>query len=98
LKRKREGKKHLKISILVLSVVVHTVGPSTGRQRQADLCEFKASLVYQPQSRTARTPLHRESWGEGTVFHVRAKNGSWFKGKQAQMSANLKERLKYWRV
>jgi hypothetical protein len=25
-----------------------------GRQRQADLCEFKASLVYRESSRTAR--------------------------------------------
>jgi hypothetical protein len=28
--------------------------PSLGRQRQADLCEFKASLVYRVSSRTVR--------------------------------------------
>ena len=28
--------------------------PALGRQRQADLCEFKASLVYSVSSRTAR--------------------------------------------
>ena len=33
-------------------VVVHTFNPSTGRQRQVDLCEFKASLVYRASSRT----------------------------------------------
>ncbi|CAO2577223.1 hypothetical protein LEMLEM_LOCUS19 [Lemmus lemmus] len=26
--------------------------PALGRQRQADLCEFKASLVYRASSRT----------------------------------------------
>ncbi|EGW07661.1 hypothetical protein I79_013644 [Cricetulus griseus] len=35
--------------------MVHTFNPSTrGRQRQEDLCEFKASLVYRASSRTAR--------------------------------------------
>ena len=29
--------------------------PGLGRQRQADLCEFEASLVYRMSSRTART-------------------------------------------
>jgi len=28
--------------------------PALGRQRQADLCEFGASLVYRESSRTAR--------------------------------------------
>ena len=28
--------------------------PSLGRQRQADLCEFKANLVYRVSFRTAR--------------------------------------------
>ena len=28
--------------------------PALGRQRQVDLCEFKASLVYRVVSRTAR--------------------------------------------
>ena len=28
------------------AVVAHTFNPSTWGQRQADLCEFKASLVY----------------------------------------------------
>jgi hypothetical protein len=35
-------------------VVVHTSIPAHRRQRQADLCEFKASLVYRVSSRTAR--------------------------------------------
>jgi hypothetical protein len=29
--------------------------PTLGRQREADLCEFKACLVYRASSRTART-------------------------------------------
>ena len=28
--------------------------PALGKQRQADLCEFKVSLVYRRNSRTAR--------------------------------------------
>jgi hypothetical protein len=31
-----------------------TVVPALGRQRQADPCEFRASLVYTVSSRTAR--------------------------------------------
>jgi hypothetical protein len=31
-----------------------TLFPALGRQRQADVCEFKASLVYRVISRTAR--------------------------------------------
>jgi hypothetical protein len=31
--------------------------PTPGRQRQVDLCEFKASLVYRVNSRTARATL-----------------------------------------
>ena len=30
------------------------VSPALGRQRQGDLCEFKASLVYIVSSRTAK--------------------------------------------
>ena len=33
--------------------------PAFGRQRQVDLCEFKASLVYRVSSRTSR--IHRET-------------------------------------
>ena len=34
--------------------MVHSYNPSTQRQRQVDLCEFKANLVYIVSSRTAR--------------------------------------------
>ena len=34
--------------------------PTLGRQRQADLCEFKFSLVYITSSRTVQSELHRE--------------------------------------
>jgi hypothetical protein len=36
-----------------VGVVVHTFYPK-GWQRQADLCEFKASLIYSASSNTAR--------------------------------------------
>jgi hypothetical protein len=41
-------------------MVVHTFNPSKiGRQRQVDLCEFEASLVYRASSRTARATLRK---------------------------------------
>ena len=33
--------------------------PALRRQRQADLCEFKASLVYRDSSRTVRAVTER---------------------------------------
>lgn len=40
----------------MLGVMVHTFNiPALSRQRQANLREFKASLVYVVNSRTART-------------------------------------------
>jgi hypothetical protein len=36
-------------------VVAHAFNPALGRQRQADLCEFEASLIYRVSSRTPRT-------------------------------------------
>ena len=37
-----------------LGVLVHTFNPNTvGKQRQADLCEFEASLIYRVSSRMA---------------------------------------------
>jgi hypothetical protein len=36
------------------SVLVHTFNPSTGRQRQLDLCEFKVSLINRVSSRIAK--------------------------------------------
>jgi hypothetical protein len=35
-------------------VAAHTFNPCIGRQRQADICEFEASLVYRASSRTAK--------------------------------------------
>ena len=34
------------------AVVVHTVNPALGRQKQSDLCKFEASLVYRGSFRT----------------------------------------------
>ena len=36
------------------AVVAHTFNPTLGRQRQVDLCEFEANLVYSASSRTAK--------------------------------------------
>ena len=33
--------------------------PALGRQRQVNLCEFEANLVYRVSSRTARSVTHR---------------------------------------
>ena len=39
--------------------MAHAFNPSYWRQRQADLCEFEASLVYRVSSRTARAVSQR---------------------------------------
>ena len=44
---------HLSCKFL-LGVVVHSLLPVSGRQRQVDLCEFEAILVYIVYSKTAR--------------------------------------------
>jgi hypothetical protein len=42
--------------------------PALGRQRQADLCEFEASLVYRVSSRTARDIQRNPvGWGGGGI-------------------------------
>ena len=51
LKVKTKSKPNLKEQMLGV-MVVHTFNPSM-RQRQVDLCEFKASLVFRVSSRTA---------------------------------------------
>lgn len=38
---------------------MHTFDPALGRQRQADICEFRASLVYTVSFRTARAVTQR---------------------------------------
>ena len=43
------------------------------RQRQADLCEFKASLVYKERSRTARDVTQRNLVLENKNKHTTAK-------------------------
>ena len=45
-------------------VVVHAYNPSAPEQRQADLCEFKATLVYRVSSRTARAVTQRNPISE----------------------------------
>ena len=43
------------------AVVAHAFNPSNWRQRQADLCEFEASLGYRVSSRTAMAVTQRNS-------------------------------------
>ena len=43
-------------------MMAHTFNPNT---READLCEFKASLVYKVSSRTARAT--QRSWKEDSL-------------------------------
>jgi hypothetical protein len=42
------------------------LNPALSRQRQADLCEFKASLVYRVSSRTVRTTQRNPVWKNKT--------------------------------
>ena len=51
--------------------------PALERQRQTDLCEFKASLVYRVSSRTGSKPREKKrkknktligSWRDGSVL------------------------------
>ena len=42
------------MSLILLGVVVHVFNLACGKQRQEDLCELEASLVYIAISRTAR--------------------------------------------
>ena len=44
--------------------MAHALIPSLGRQRQVDLCEFKASLVYRVNSRSGLTGLLGEEKGQ----------------------------------
>ena len=37
-----------------MGVVAHALIPALARQRQAELCEFKVSLVYRVSARTVR--------------------------------------------
>jgi hypothetical protein len=55
--------------------MAHTFNPRThGRQRQVDLCELKASLIYRASSRTARaTQRNPVLWGGGEGVPKRKK-------------------------
>jgi hypothetical protein len=44
----------LESQVLSWTVLVHIFSPALGRQRQEDLYELKASLVYRENSRIAR--------------------------------------------
>jgi hypothetical protein len=48
------------IKIPCPGVMIHTFNPSLGKQRQADLYEFEASLVYIVSFRTAKA-THSET-------------------------------------
>jgi hypothetical protein len=44
-----------------------------GRQRQVDLCEFKASLVYRVSSRIARATQRNPDWKKKTKTKTKEK-------------------------
>jgi hypothetical protein len=61
------------------------------RQRQADLCEFKASLVYRVSSRTTRATQRNPVWGGGKRRMEGRKEG-WKEGeKKERKRENRKE-------
>lgn len=51
--------KNKQTNLLQPGVVAQTFNPRCGRQRQPELCDFKARLVYQTSSRTARVVSQR---------------------------------------
>ena len=46
--------------------------PALGNQRQADACEFEASLVYRASFRTARAMWRNSAWVEGREATIKA--------------------------
>jgi hypothetical protein len=61
-KKERERKKKLHVA----AVVMHTSNPrGRWRQRQVDLCEFEASLVYRASSRIAKATQRNLVWSRG---------------------------------
>lgn len=56
-----------------------------GRQRQADPCEFKASLVYMSSSRTARVTITQKNKNKNSFLKKPQKN--------AQAGAEVTERV-----
>ena len=56
-------------------VVAHAFNSSTWGQRQADLCEFKPSLIYRASCRTARATQRDPGRGGGAeptpTYHIR---------------------------
>ena len=52
--------------------------PALGRQRQVDLCDFKAGLIYRVSSRTARTTERKKPYLETTLPQKRiTQNNIW---------------------
>ena len=50
------------------AVMVHAFNPSTQKQRQADICEFKTSLIYRASFRTARAVTQRNPVSKKTTI------------------------------
>ena len=68
------------------AVGAHAFKSSTLRQRQADLCEFEASLVYRGSSRTARATLRNP--GSKRKKMVKEKNAYKLFGKCIESKVN----------
>ena len=69
---------------------MHTFNLSTRRQRQADLSEFEASLVYKASSRTARTVTHRETLSRKTKPKQTKPNKKMLEQKKKKLIHRLK--------
>ena len=50
------------------AVVVYTFNPSTQNERQADLCDFKASLVYKSKVPGQALKQHRNSVSKKNIL------------------------------
>jgi hypothetical protein len=61
--------------------LAHTLVPALKRQRQASLCEFKASLLYRNSSKTARAtqwnPVSNKQTNKQKVYYGLKKMAQW---------------------
>ena len=59
------------------AVVAHSLTSALGRQKQADLCGFKASLVYRVSYGTARTTQRNPALKNQKKKKKKERKGKW---------------------
>ena len=81
----------LKTGRMTQAVVAHAFNPSTQRERQVDLCEFEASLVYRVRARTGSQATERNpvSNNQKTKQKNTNKQTKTRKDKQGEVSHHL---------